>query len=147
MHKPLEQAVSIMANSQRILVIDDDDLLRRTIVRLLSHIHDDVIQAANFQDGEKALRELPPRGLVISDLELCSGLIPEEGLVLARNSFEQRKALRQGFILQTGARDHKIIQLITEALRDGVIDKYMEKPLSAPALFTNVEEILSRSRE
>ncbi len=147
MPKPLEQPLSMIANTQRILVIDDDDLLRKTIVRLLSHIHDDVIQAANFQDGEKALRELPPRGLVISDLELCSGLMPEEGLALARNSLEQRKKLRQGFILQTGAQDLKTGQLITEALRDGVIDKYMEKPLSAPALFTNVEEMLSRSRE
>lgn len=120
-----------ITRDRQLLVIEDHPMVRKTIVRILRKTFREIVEAADFASAQKALQELSPLGVVVSDLELNSGLVREEGLELAKISREQRGKLQQIFILQTGTEYAETKARIATALAEGSIDAYLPKPYSS----------------
>ncbi|MBK8482526.1 MAG: diguanylate cyclase [Proteobacteria bacterium] len=118
----------------RVLLADDDALLRRTLARALSH----AFEVTEVEDGERGLalaRELRPE-VVIADQRMpkLNGVD-----LLAQLHDELPETTR---VLITGFSDYAPV---VEAINDARIHHYFEKPFHTVDLVT-VVEALTRSR-
>lgn len=144
MNIPLNLENPVDLAERQLLIIDDNETIRRQLVRLLSRIFSHTSQAGNFESARAALSCLAPGGIVVADLDLESPDIDDERLELARISLEQRQRLQQVFVLQSGNVSWAALQKIDSALREGTIDSFLAKPFSPSQLLNNIQETLSK---
>ena len=119
-----------------ILVIEDDDAIRRGLVDALGYAGYAVREAADGQTGLEMALELPV------DLVLLDVMLP------ARNGFEVLAELRASrptlpviMVTARGSEDDRV-----RGLTDGA-DDYVTKPFSAVELLARVSAVLRRSPE
>lgn len=119
----------------RILIVDDDDELRRMLVDFLTSEGYAALGTRSIQQGEEALRK-DPFDLVIADLRLQDG----SGLDLLRQL--KHLAPRAYGILMTG---YATMETAVEAIRIGLFD-YLIKPI-VPAQLELVLKRLESMRQ
>lgn len=106
------------ASGSRLLVIDDDAIVRDSIVAYLEDSGFEIIEAANGQEGLDLFEQLEP------DLVLCDLRMPKmDGLTLLRKLRELSEEIP--FIVVSGA---GVMNDVVEALRLGASD-YIVKPI------------------
>ncbi len=121
----------------RILVIDDDAIIRRLLGRLLAGRGFEVVVAADGEEGLAALEEADPE-VVICDLCL-PGIAGTE--VVRRIRAQERWAATPVLVL-TGEGDE---ESRGEALSCGA-DLYLTKPFSSYEIFEALEQLRSSGR-
>ena len=106
------------ATGNTILVIDDDTIVRESIVAYLEDSGFHILQAINGEQGLAAFRECEP------DIILCDLRMPKmDGLVVLRNV--RNESLNIPFIVVSGA---GVMADVVEALRLGASD-FLIKPI------------------
>ncbi|HEY5041173.1 MAG TPA: sigma-54 dependent transcriptional regulator [Verrucomicrobiae bacterium] len=124
-----------MTNVPNILLVDDDERLRRAAGKVLAAEGYHVVSAAT---GREALEQLKQTAvaLVISDLRL-----PDlDGIALLKQARELRPEAE--VVMITG---HASIEKAVEAMRLGAYD-FIEKPLDSAALLKTVAKALEKQR-
>ncbi|HTL35385.1 MAG TPA: ATP-binding protein [Kofleriaceae bacterium] len=120
-----------MRGVETILIVDDDDYVRRATARALRGRGYTVIEAAS---GRAALVALPTANI---DLMLTDIMMPGmNGRVLAENAIARFPDLRVLFM--TGYTDDEVVR---GGVAAGEVD-LIEKPFTIPALATKVREML-----
>ena len=124
----------------KILVADDDRIVRRIVVAKLSGLGYDVTEVA---DGQEALRLL--EGGYVPDLLITDSLMPRtNGLELVRgirSSPDSDVSTLPVIMLTSRQHEHDII----EGLETG-LDDYVTKPFSPDELAARVRTVLWRVR-
>ena len=127
-------------SGSRILIADDDRIVRRIVVAKLSGLGYDLTQA---EDGQQALHLL--EGGFVPDLIITDSLMPRmTGLELARSirsSPNSDVATLPIIMLTSRQGEHDII----EGLQTG-LDDYVTKPFSPDELAARVRTTLWRAR-
>lgn len=112
----------------RIILIDDEHNLRRTLSRLLEREGHDVVEGGSFAEVE---RHLQPGQF---DLLVCDILMPDfDGLQVLREVVE-RRGCREPVVLVTG---QPSLESASEAVRHGAFD-YFSKPVTKDKLLEGV---------
>jgi DNA-binding NtrC family response regulator len=120
-------------NKKRILVIDDEDIVRTSCSRTLAPAGFDVRLARNGVEGLKGLEE-GPFDLVLTDLKM-----PDmDGIEVLRTIKERWPAVE--VIIITG---YQTVDTAVKAIKLGAFD-YIEKPFTPDALITAVSKALDR---
>jgi len=120
---------------QRILLIDDDDLVRSTIQNILESAGYEVIQAADGEEGLEACRAGVP-ALVITDI-----LMPnKEGIETIRD-LKRCDPVPRIIAISGGDRSGKV-QFLQMAEKLGA-DRILAKPFRKAALLDLVEGLLA----
>ncbi len=118
---------------ETILVIDDDDLFRRTLETVLRRAGYRVLAASGGQEGLELCRAHVP-ALVVTDIRM-----PD------KNGFEVIRTLRQEFpamlTIAVSGGDPTGVQLLKRALEIGACD-FIAKPVSPPNLVARVRKCL-----
>jgi two-component system KDP operon response regulator KdpE len=125
-----------MANLAKILVVDDEPIIRETLAEMLSTEGREVITAAS---GEEALALLQKGSY---DLMLLDLIMP--GLGGLQVMEKARKIAPGTIIIMLTA--HGTLSSAIQAMRHGAHD-YVLKPASAPKIMASVEEGLRRRQE
>ncbi len=127
-------------SGSKILIADDDRIVRRIVVAKLSGLGYDLAQA---EDGQEALRLL--EGGFVPDLIITDSLMPRmTGLELARSirSNPNSDVAKLPIIMLTSRQgEHNVI----EGLQTG-LDDYVTKPFSPDELAARVRTVLWRAR-
>jgi DNA-binding response OmpR family regulator len=127
-------------SGSKILIADDDRIVRRIVVAKLSGLGYDLTQA---EDGQQALHLL--EGGFVPDLIITDSLMPRmTGLELARSirsSPNSDVATLPIIMLTSRQGEHDII----EGLQTG-LDDYVTKPFSPDELAARVRTVLWRAR-
>lgn len=125
-----------MGKRRTIVVIEDEDAIRRGIVDALRMAGHEPVEAA---DGEAGLMEARRAGV---DLVLLDLLLPKlDGLTVLTELRRAHPALPVIILTARGSEDDRI-----RGLRGGA-DDYVVKPFSARELLARVEAVLRRSPE
>jgi putative two-component system response regulator len=124
-----EPDVTVQHTLRKILVVEDDPIVRDKLVELLAQTRRPILCAGNVPDAVKLFDQQRP-GLVIADWVMPGG----SGLDLCRH-VRQTTAQATHFIMLTVYSDHNSL---IEAYRAGV-DDFVGKPF-------NCEELLARVR-
>jgi CheY-like chemotaxis protein len=121
--------------AKRILVIDDEDLIRELVKEMLEAEGYVVSTAANGKEGVRVFRkELPD--LIITDI-----FMPEmEGLETIREL--QRVSPNVKIIAISGGGEKGMLSFLSHAKRFGAL-RALEKPFSRLELITTVGELLA----
>jgi len=121
--------------AKRILVIDDEDLIRELVKEMLEAEGYVVYTAANGKDGVRLYRkELPD--LIITDI-----FMPEmEGLETIQEL--QRVSPNVKIIAISGGGEKGMLSFLSYAKRFGAL-RALEKPFSRQELITTVGELLA----
>ncbi len=123
-----------MGVQHRILVVDDEEPLRRGLARMITGLGHIVELAADAEEGlEKALAS--PPDLIITDLQLPR----RSGLDMVADL--QERGIESTFVVLTA---HGSIDSAVEATRRGVYD-YLTKPVKAERLETVIMKGLERA--
>jgi DNA-binding response OmpR family regulator len=126
-------------NGKRILVADDDRIVRRIVVTKLSGLGYELVEA---QDGQEAMEWL--ENGEVPDLLITDQLMPRmNGLQLARAVREHPNPAIAGLpviMLTSRGSEHNII----EGLETG-LDDYVIKPFSPDELAARVRTVLWRT--
>ena len=127
-------------SGSRILVADDDRIVRRIVVAKLSGLGYEVNQA---EDGQEALNMI--RDAAVPDLLITDSLMPRvSGLELVRSirsSPDADLATMPVIMLTSRQGEHDVI----EGLQTG-LDDYVTKPFSPDELVARVRTVLWRAR-
>lgn len=125
-------------SDSKILVADDDRIVRRIVVAKLSGLGYDVTEA---QDGQEALRLLEDGYL--PDLVITDSLMPRKsGLELVRGIRSSPDLASLPVIMLTSRQNERDV---IEGLETG-LDDYVTKPFSPDELAARVRTVLWRSR-
>jgi len=121
-------------NAKRILVIDDEDLIRQVIKEMLEVEGYVVTTAANGKEGLQLYRrDLPD--LIITDI-----FMPEmEGLETIRAL--QKDSAKVKIIAISGGGERGMTSFLSYAKRFGAL-RTLQKPFSREDLITSVREVL-----
>ena len=124
---------------RRILVIDDDDLVRDTLLRILARAGSDVAGAKDGREGVDRFRESPP------DLILTDVIMPDQ------DGIETIVELRRldpklPIIAISGGGRAKAMQFLDAAHKLGA-NKVMSKPVKQADLLTAISELLEKIEE
>ncbi len=120
----------------RILVVDDDALVRRSVERILVRAGHEVHVAANVAEAVGHANRVPIEVALVD-----FALTEEDGLqVLARLREIQPTCLR---ILMTGRTD---FPMVVDAVNRGEVLKVLRKPFDAPSLVKLVEDAFDSAR-
>ncbi|MBD3161950.1 MAG: response regulator [Candidatus Eisenbacteria bacterium] len=123
-----------MAKGRRILVVDDEEPIRKGLARVIAGMGHEPEVAADAEEAlETALRE--PPDLVITDLQLPG----RSGLDLVHDLKE--RGIESTLIVLTA---HGTIDSAVQATRSGVYD-YLVKPVESDRLTTVIEKGLERA--
>jgi CheY-like chemotaxis protein len=129
--RPAEPAAAVPRKGARILVVEDDDFVRTSMVASLEALGHEVAQAA---DGEAGLREL---GRAAPDLMITDYLMPGiTGAELVRRARKDHPGLPM--IIATGYADMKAIE---QVIGD---DMVLRKPFQLAELASSVDRALQR---
>ncbi|MDT8271990.1 MAG: response regulator, partial [Desulfomonilia bacterium] len=126
----------MMDDKLRILVVDDDESIRRYITKLLSQSGYEVVAASNGKDALKVVRTGPEVSLVILDI-----LMPEmDGL---ETLAEIRKSSKDLPVLMLSALGQTTI--IVKAMKAGASD-YLVKPFEEEELEIAITKSLEKKK-
>jgi CheY-like chemotaxis protein len=112
----------------RILLVDDDDLVRLVLAEMLADLGHEIVEAAGPQDALGRPNAISSPNLVITDIDLGSSL---SGFDVAAKAHLLWPAAR--VILTSGCPPGNIRQLLDPR------DRYLQKPFSAPTLRGAIE--------
>lgn len=121
-------------NSSKVLIVEDDDAMRGTLVRFLSQEGYEVLEAANGNGvGEEQVAQV---GLVLLDVNLPG----ENGFDVARRIRAHHPAI--GLIMLTGRGDlvDRVLGLELGA------DDYLQKPFELRELLARMRAVLRRAQ-
>jgi two-component system, NtrC family, response regulator AtoC len=118
----------------RILILEDDDLLRQVTAERLEREGYSVVAAANLAEARALLDQQTP-DLAVLDIQLPDGL----GTALLE------ELTRSGDTVCVMMSAHATVQSAVGALRAGAVD-YMEKPFSFDRLSATIRGALERTR-
>jgi two-component sensor histidine kinase len=122
-----------MSPSLRVLVIDDDEVLRQGYSLLLSNQGYEVFEAANGARGLELAGEMNP------DIILLDVVLPDmDGFEICRRILEKHGDTKSMVVLVSGIRtgtDNRI-----KGLESGAVD-FLQKPLPAPELLARMASI------
>ncbi len=121
--------------ASRILIIEDEPDIRKTIDYNLSKESFEVFQAASIAEGEQAIQQHKP-DLVILDLMLPDG----SGLTLCRD-IKSDPATKNTLVILLTAKADELDRVIGFELG---ADDYVTKPFSVRELILRVKAILKR---
>lgn len=122
--------------STRVLVVDDDALVRRSVERILTRAGYDVVTAQEVAEAVRYASNLPIEAALV-DYALAN----EDGLqVLARLRDLQPSCLR---ILMTGRTD---FPMVVEAVNRGEVLRVLRKPFQAAGLLQTLEDAFASAR-
>jgi len=124
--------------AKRILVVDDDDKVRRALVAYLAERGAVVEQARNGLEALERIRERPP-DLLITDVRMPG----VDGLELTRRLRQQHRTARLPILMLSNKRD-------TEDVLNGYgagADDYVEKFVDLAVLGAKVDTLLRRPQE
>lgn len=126
------KAMMSINNDAQILVVDDSDVVRQTLVSYFEQEGYVVHAAANAEQAERLLEQLPI-DVVLMDIRLPG----KDGLTLTR---ELRAASEVGIILVTGRQDEldRIVGLECGA------DEYVTKPFNPREILARVKNLVWR---
>jgi len=120
-------------NKKKVLVIDDEDIVRISCSRTLAPVGFEVRLARNGVEGLKILEE-GPFDLVLTDLKM-----PDmDGIEVLRRIKEGWPAVE--VIIITG---YQTVDTAVKSIKLGAFD-YIEKPFTPDALITAVSKALDR---
>ena len=120
--------------SERILILEDDDLLRQVTAERLEREGYTVTTASRVEEGREVLEEYTP-DLALLDIKLPDG----EGTEL----LEELTATGDTVCVMMSA--HGTVQSAVDALRAGAVD-FLEKPFSFDRLAATLSGALERTR-
>src|ERR1019366_7666610 len=123
------------AHPQKLLVIDDDDALRRTITKQLRSQGFEIFECNNGDEGLQLARAHSP-DLIISDVAMERG----DGYSLLTRLRQDPLLAGIPFILMTGKPDDAGLR---RGMEQGA-DDYLAKPFTPDALLAAVEARLAR---
>jgi DNA-binding response OmpR family regulator len=119
----------------RILIIDDDDAMRRLITRALAKRHE-VLEAKNGDEGLKLLAQHSP-DLMVTDI-----LMPQkEGIETIREAQERLPDMKI-VAISGGGTSHNMMFL--DVARAFGADAVIAKPFHVPKLVETVEAVLAK---
>ena len=121
-------------SSERILIVEDDDLLRQVTAERLEREGYVVVTAASVEAGREVLEEQTP-DLALLDIKLPDG----EGTELLAELTET------GDTVSVMMSAHGTVQSAVDALRAGAVD-FLEKPFSFDRLAATLQGALERTR-
>ncbi len=122
-------------NKKKVLVIDDEDIVRTSCSRTLAPAGFEVRLARNGVEGLKILEE-GPFDLVLTDLKM-----PDmDGIEVLRKIKEGWPAVE--VIIITG---YQTVDTAVKSIKLGAFD-YIEKPFTPDALITAVSKALDRKK-
>ena len=131
-------ATPIHETRPRVIVLDDDMVVRRVLARLLRDRYDVVVEAdpesvlTRFRQGESA------------DAILCDVIMPGlSGMDFHRRLAEIQPRLLSRCIFMTGGAVSDQMQSFLESLPP---ERIREKPFNPPRLFVLLEELVSHLR-
>jgi DNA-binding NtrC family response regulator len=119
-----------------ILVVEDNDTLRRAIARALAGRCERVVEAETCAQARESIAANEPFAVVLTDLRLPDG----DGIEVLR-SVRARDA-RSAVVLMTA---HGTIASAVEAMREGAVD-FLQKPFELAELEARVERAASHAR-
>jgi FixJ family two-component response regulator len=119
-----------------VFVVDDDEDLRRSLIRLLEEVDLAVADYASASDFLEAYEPATP-GCLLLDIRM-PGM---SGIQLQRHMLDSQIFLPIIFI--TG---HGDISMAVESMKHGAFD-FIEKPFRAPQLLETIQRALERDRE
>lgn len=123
-------------NSKKILIVDDEEIIRRFLGRSLEHLgYNNVEEASSAEEGFEVFQRIKP-ALVITDIHMPG----ESGLVFLKKA---KKYLPDaGFIIMTASDD---LDDAISSLNQGA-DQYVLKPLKVSEIQHAVESGLEKRR-
>lgn len=134
------EKISLYGDGKRVLVADDDRVVRRIVTVKLSGLGYSMTEAA---DGREALEKLDEDG--VPDLLITDGMMPRmSGIQLIRTlreSADPERAALPVIMLTSRSAEHNVI----EGLEAG-LDDYVIKPFSPDELAARVRTVLWRAR-
>ncbi|MBN2800110.1 MAG: EAL domain-containing response regulator [Deltaproteobacteria bacterium] len=120
----------------RVLVVDDDAILRRTVERILVRSGYEIIVAKDVSEAVRHASNVPIQAALVDyNLGFETGL-----QVLSRLRDLQPACLR---ILMTGSKD---FPMVVEAVNRGEVLRVLSKPFDADQLLNTVEEAFASAR-
>ena len=118
-----------------ILIVEDDQVVRKVVARALNEMAHDVLQAANGVEALKLYKE-NPTDLVITDL-----IMPEkDGIELIRELQEIRADVK--VIAMSGGGRHGKLELLDLAEAFGA-QRVLSKPIHIDDLTEAIEDVLN----
>jgi CheY-like chemotaxis protein len=120
----------------RILLVDDDELVRLVLAEMLADLGHEIVEAAGPQDALGLPNAIGPPSLVITDIDLGSTL---NGFDVAENAHRLWPTVR--VILISGRPPSNIGQALDPR------DRYLQKPFSAPTLCGAIENLVDGASE
>jgi len=134
--RPRTEKWAAVGKKRNIVVVEDEDPIRRGIVDALRAVGYDVVEAA---DGEAGLKEARRAGV---DLVLLDLLLPKlDGFGVLEELRLARPSLPVVILTARGSEDDRVRGL------QGGADDYVVKPFSARELLARVEAVIRRSPE
>ena len=125
-----------MPGTRRALIVDDEELVRRSLVLLLKHVGLEASEATSVAEARQKLAEMQ-FDLVLLDLNMPG----EPGIVLLS---ELRPSIPQTAVIVVTA-NSDAVQAVS-ALKQGAYD-YIFKPFEVAALLESVRQALRRRDE
>lgn len=121
------------ARVRRAFIVDDEDLIRRSLTRLLRRIGFDVIVFGTPEDAMSRLAEGP-------DLLVCDYHLPRiDGLAISAEAKRVSPKTRT-MILSGGAEDAPLLA----ALAAKTVDRFLTKPWNHDELIATIHTLLDR---
>ena len=118
-----------------ILIVEDEDIIRQALVRLLTHAGHEVRDAGSVEDALKLVEEAPPQ-LVITDVRLPGR--PGTDMI---EEMRERFAHPVPVLVMTS---YASMRAAVDAMKKGAVD-YIAKPFDHSDMLAAVNECLSRS--
>lgn len=131
-----ENIEAVNAPLSRILVVDDEANIRRSLERLLKRQKYEVIQAENVAQAKNVLMDQTV-DLILSDLRMPG----EDGIDLLSYAFKEHPSVAR--ILLTG---HADLEQTMRAINEGCSGQILTKPWNDKHLLQVVSELLQRSQ-
>jgi EAL domain-containing protein (putative c-di-GMP-specific phosphodiesterase class I)/CheY-like chemotaxis protein len=120
-----------------IMVVDDDDYVRRSVERILTRAHYDVLTAVDVREAVRYASRIPMDAAIVD-----FGLPDSDGIqVLSRLRDLQPACLR---ILMTGYQDYKIV---VEAVNRGEVLRVVRKPFEAASLIQTLQDAFNAAQK
>jgi CheY-like chemotaxis protein len=123
-----------------IVLVEDEDLVRRLVSRLLEKEGYRVIEAGTAEEGLEILSNGEKADLLLTDITLPGGL---NGIELGRRALEERRDLK--LICMSGSGEEEMTSDLLK--RAGRTAAFLGKPFSPGELVKTVNGLLDTARE